>query len=403
MRTRASIWVFFRFIAAALIWEAVSLAPTWADTVTIQPPQADASLDENSPNTNRSSGPVLNVRSWAAGDFRVLVRFDLSSITPGTAITSADLELCLDRISGDQSTRTYGAHRVTKSWVEGEVTANQASNGVPWDTFFGDFAPATNTVNISKVNLTDNPDRFISWDVTADVQGFVNGTLANNGWLIKDQSENKSAQYRTDWISKESTSTVCGPSSTPRLRIVSSSGTSIAISSPTDGSIIERDTILVLGQVNAPGGVQSVTVNGIAAQVNEGVFGAIIPLQLGANTVTATLTEPAGNTTSQSILVTRQEPTTPDFFALWTGFKDALRNGDVEGALTFVVVDARERYRGIFTALGSQLSDIDSILTDITLVIQREDEAEFEMMRSGRSFQILFTRDDDGVWRLASL
>jgi hypothetical protein len=273
---------------------------------------------------------------------------------------------------------------------------------VPWDTFFGDFAAATSTVNLSKVNLTDNPDRFISWDVTSDVQAFVNGVLVNNGWLIKDASENKSAQYRTDWISKESISTVCGPASSPRLRIVSSGSASIAIVSPARDSTIERDTILVLGQVSAPAGVQSVTVNGVTAQVNEDAFVAVVSVQLGSNTITATLTEPAGNITSQSITVTRQEPNTPEFFALWTGFKDALRNGDVEGALTFIVVDARERYRGIFNALGPQLADIDSILTDITLVIQRDDEAEFEMLRSGRSFQILFTRDDDGVWRLAS-
>ena len=177
----------------------------------------------------------------------------------------------------------------------------------------------------------------------------------------------------------------------------------IKITSPAAGSVIQRDRIVVLGQVIGPlNSVLTVTVNGVPAQANNETFGTFIPLELGENTITATVLDPFGNSATDSIAVLRQEPTPPDFFAIWTGLKDALRRGDIEVALSFIVEKSRERYRGIFTALSSTPSDIDSILTDISPVQVRENDAEFEMMRSGRSFHILFARDDDGTWRLAT-
>jgi len=209
-------YVWLAVLAACSLWGTLMIVPASAQLL-----EADAELDENSPNRNRGDEATLNVRSWIAGDFRTLVRFDLSGIPASTPIDSATLELCLDRISGDKSTRTYGVHRVTKSWVENQVTANQASDGVPWDNFFGDFdSNPTDIVGIDKDVLTNDPNVFISWDVTADVQDFVDGILVNNGWLIKDESENKSALYRTDWVSRESISEPCIGASAPRLTVV---------------------------------------------------------------------------------------------------------------------------------------------------------------------------------------
>jgi hypothetical protein len=197
--------------------------------MTFQPPAADASLDENSPNTNRGAEEVLHVRSWVRGDFRILVHFDLSAILPRTNIEEATLELCLDRISGDNEQRTYSLHRVRKPWVESEVTANHASKRVRWDTFFSDFGPTTiDADEIIKKTLTSNPNQFRRWDVTQEVKDFVNGA-ENNGWLIKDRFENAPQGYRTDWVSKEGalnlvsregTSTACGADPRPRLIVV---------------------------------------------------------------------------------------------------------------------------------------------------------------------------------------
>jgi hypothetical protein len=176
----------------------------------------------------------------------------------------------------------------------------------------------------------------------------------------------------------------------------------VRITSPKPDSIVERTTIFVRGEISAPSGIESVTVDGIDAQAKDGLFGTIIPVDLGANQITATLVDLAGNTVSDSVVVTRQNPSTPDYFLIWTSLKDSLRSGDIETALDFITVKSRGTYGEIFAALGSELSEIDFILTDITAVAIGQDDAEFEMFRSGRSFEIIFARDDDGIWRLES-
>ncbi len=179
-------------------------------------------------------------------------------------------------------------------------------------------------------------------------------------------------------------------------------GLQISITSPVDDKFVERSQIWVFGQASAPAGIAQVTVNSKPAQANEGAFGAVLPVVLGLNAVTAMLVDFSGNVAIDTIIVTRQEPRTPDFIAIWDGIKNALRAGNIAGALEFIIEKSRERYQGIFTALGIQLSEIDLILTNINPIAVRQEDAEFEMFRSGRSFEIFFARDDDGIWRLAS-
>jgi hypothetical protein len=198
-------------------------------------------------------------------------------------------------------------------------------------------------------------------------------------------------------------SVTSGGTSTVNFSLVSVPGLRIDITSPADDKVVERENIWLRGQLNAPAGVAQVTVNGEPTVVNVGNFGAFVPVDLGASAVSAILIDLAGNVAIDTIIVTRQQPTAPDFFGLWDGLKDALRVGNVTAALEFIVERSRERYQGIFNALGTQVTEIDQILTDITVIAVRQNDAEFEMMRDGRSFFIHFTKDDDGIWRIAGL
>lgn len=73
-----------------------------------------------------------------------------------------------------------------------------------------------------------------------------------------------------------------------------------------------------------------------------------------------------------------------DLDARWSDLKDALRRGDVAGAL-----------------------DVDETLTSIRFVEQHSGIAIYEMLRSreGRtlSYEVRFVIDDDGAWRLYSM
>jgi len=118
---------------------------------------------------------------------------------------------------------------------------------------------------------------------------------------------------------------------------------------------------------------------------------------------TLTATDDLGSKTGATTIV--NVFALPDLVAKWDDMKDALRIGDIDRALSFIAEESRERYEGIFTALISELSLIESILTDIQLLAVRGNQAEFVMLRTGadgveRSFYILFVRDNDGIWRL---
>jgi hypothetical protein len=88
----------------------------------------------------------------------------------------------------------------------------------------------------------------------------------------------------------------------------------------------------------------------------------------------------------------------------WAALKSALRAGDVNDAVEAVALSARGDYRELLAALGPQLSQIDSILTDISAVTFDEERAEYQMIRidSGvrLSYLVVFVRDGDGIWRL---
>lgn len=85
----------------------------------------------------------------------------------------------------------------------------------------------------------------------------------------------------------------------------------LGILSPSDGAVVMTSTITVAGNVNeqVPGTINAkqvtIMVNGIAAAVSNRTFSAPnVPLVQGMNTIMATATDPAGNTSQNIIHVT---------------------------------------------------------------------------------------------------
>ena len=89
------------------------------------------------------------------------------------------------------------------------------------------------------------------------------------------------------------------------LRVTQEIPLEITITAPLDGTTVTRQEVLVEGQIiNPAGGEVGVTVNGMVAMVYGNQFVAShIPLQQGANTVTAQATDTDGNTVAASITV----------------------------------------------------------------------------------------------------
>ncbi|MBI3825054.1 MAG: hypothetical protein HY294_03570 [Candidatus Rokubacteria bacterium] len=90
--------------------------------------------------------------------------------------------------------------------------------------------------------------------------------------------------------------------------------------------------------------------------------------------------------------------------AKWAAMKTALRNGNIAEAVSFIVERRRADYETAFRLVAGSLSNVDAVLTTIELVAVRNNSATYEMRRADdgavMSFQVRFTIDRDGVWRL---
>jgi hypothetical protein len=199
---------------------------TLADVVQI-PALQDATLFGASPtNNNSSSGPGMFAGADGMGNpKRGLIEFDIPAFVPaGATITSASLSLVLGQVAGTDSTpRTIGLFDVTTNWSggtngttgfpgpgfggtgqgfapkPGDVTWNFAKfNTIPWNTpgGGGDFVATESGATLVSQNLNTS----YVWDSTAhmvaDVQGWLDGTPSNFGWLLKNDSEGSPTTFR---------------------------------------------------------------------------------------------------------------------------------------------------------------------------------------------------------------
>jgi hypothetical protein len=142
---------------------------------------------------------ILSTYHRAGNDQNSLLLVDLSSIPAGRTITSAKLTLWHDTalyFTGDNGIDTQ-VFRLTKPWVNWEVTWNNATGVRPtdfvtWDQPGGDFVgikgqtdgsdPYANTT----LNLDDaSPGIFpLTLDVTSLVSEWYNGVSPNYGFLL---------------------------------------------------------------------------------------------------------------------------------------------------------------------------------------------------------------------------
>lgn len=137
-------------------------------------------------NTNFGADPLLKVGYKQTN--AALVQFDLSGIPAGAVIDQARLEVYATGWGGADI--TFGAYAVLTPWVEGQATWNQAAAGSPWAAAgCNDTASDRRAVPQASVT-TAGPSRWYSFDVAGLVQEWVNGSLVNNGVLLRAEFSN---------------------------------------------------------------------------------------------------------------------------------------------------------------------------------------------------------------------
>jgi fibronectin type 3 domain-containing protein len=121
---------------------------------------------------------------------------------------------------------------------------------------------------------------------------------------------------------------------------------------------------------------------------------------------TVIITDTLGNTYTATTVVNvlSREELDALLKSKWEEMKTALINGDIEGALTYYLENSRERYRGIFSALGNHIQEIASSMQSIELIYMNNGLAKYRIRRAEDAglitYYIHFQIDDNGVWRI---
>jgi len=129
--------------------------------------------------------------------------------------------------------------------------------------------------------------------------------------------------------------------------------------------------------------------------------------QSGVYLPTARIMTPDGNVRTRRGIVEVYDRAVLDarLQAVWSGFKEALRNGDLDSAVSFIVAERRGGWAEYFRALPRALfADVDELFPAITLMEVGSGGAQYEMVaeRDGLmfSYAVWFQIDADGRWRL---
>lgn len=149
----------------------------------------DSYVRSGAPNTNYGTSTLLYAGYTQTAQWRItriFVKFNLPSELNDAKILNATLYLYKSGHTGTPTAITLGAHRVLADWSETTIRWNNQPNFLETPT--ASITPPTTN------NL------YISWNVTSDVQAFVDGT-PNYGWCIKSSNENQNT--RIQFNSKE--------------------------------------------------------------------------------------------------------------------------------------------------------------------------------------------------------
>lgn len=191
---------------------------------------------------------------------RALLKFDISSLPANAFVTAATLSITGSR----GSSSGFDLHRLTADWGEGSTLGAGTGGGRPsagqngdatwnsrflgtftWNNAGGDFS---STVTASANIGSGSTGNFSSSNLISDIQGWINGSFANHGWLLKGQEGTSGSAVRMN--SRES------GSNQPTLSIT-------YIICPTDLTLsgnIPSDTYTANETINADGTVADMSI-----------------------------------------------------------------------------------------------------------------------------------------------
>ena len=194
-------------LVCLLIGALFSATTAMADTLIVEPDRDNTLFEDSQGRYSNGAGQYLFIgRTGGQNGIppslrRALVRFDLSSIPVGSQITSASLQMTINKVPPQAGGGTASLHKVESDW--GETTTNapgpegQGAAAEPgdatwlhtffntdfWNTAGGDYAAtASQTAGMQSVPQTIT--FATAAGMVADVEGWVNTPADNFGWVV---------------------------------------------------------------------------------------------------------------------------------------------------------------------------------------------------------------------------
>jgi len=159
---------------------------------TVLNPTYDTYMDDGAATTNFDTSTwVYSGESDAATRiYRGLMKFDFSTIASTAVVSSAILALYMTNEYAGIA-RDKQIYRGLRAWVYNQVTWNIWSTGNNWSTAGGFGAADCEQTGIGTLNFgTGEAAGWKSFTLTAaKVQEWISGAFANNGLLIKTDTE----------------------------------------------------------------------------------------------------------------------------------------------------------------------------------------------------------------------
>ncbi|HET9732200.1 MAG TPA: DNRLRE domain-containing protein [Acidimicrobiales bacterium] len=153
-------------------------------------------LVQAAPSTSSCDATTLNVGFDGVNATRAVTTFELSSIPHASTVENASLYLQVDTHS-NATTTNVGVYQLTQPFTTA-ATWNTYDGSHPWTSPGGDFTSAGFVTS----NLGSGSGYY--WFPTQLVQGWVEGSTANDGLIIKEPTESAATQFDF-WSSTSST------------------------------------------------------------------------------------------------------------------------------------------------------------------------------------------------------
>jgi hypothetical protein len=154
---------------------------------------------QNNTTTNYATATTLIVDGDDPGgtgrDKRGLLQWDVSGIPSSKTVTAASITVTVS----DASTQAYEVYQLMRTWSENGPTWNNYASGTAWQTAGADGANDRSTTVLGSITASSKGNYTITLNASgvALVQGWVNGSIANQGVMIVDAANSNGLDFRS--------------------------------------------------------------------------------------------------------------------------------------------------------------------------------------------------------------